>query len=224
MRNRFEPWYSVKMNSDLASPESYQNRRQILAEILEKHLNGRNIRKVLDHGGDHGDLVSGLIPGAAAYVYDISGVPPATNVTATTDPIACQADLIINSNVLEHVGFPRALVSEILAASPKGGLVYLEVPCELPFGPYRVARRIAQIGLTMLMRPSSTLPLLQLPALYLMHEHINYFTEESLVTLMKKGGGEVVASGSYLFAGAGGRANIAWCLGSRPTFKMPNVS
>jgi len=54
------------------------------------------------------------------------------------------------------------------------------------------------------MRPSSALPLLQLPALYLMHEHINYFTEESLVTLMKKGGGEVVASGSYLFAGAGG--------------------
>jgi hypothetical protein len=48
-----------------------------------------------------------------------------------------------------------------------------------------------------------------------MHEHINYFTEKSLVTLMKKSGGDIAASGSYFFTSAGGRANIAWCLGSR---------
>ena len=46
----------------------------MLSATITKHTQGRAIRRILDHGGDRGDLVSGLIAGADAFVYDISGI------------------------------------------------------------------------------------------------------------------------------------------------------
>ena len=154
MRQSSEPWYTAKFNAGLAAADYFERRRRVLGGMLRQHIGNRVIRRVLDYGGDHGDLVCGLVDGAAAFVYDISGVPAAAGVTATTDPVGSQADLIVNSHVLEHVGFPRRLLEDILKASPAGGLVFLEVPCELPFGLSRIARRIAQIGVVALMRPA----------------------------------------------------------------------
>jgi len=183
MRNSFEPWYTEKFNADLASSASYEIRRSKLESILRENVGDRKISRILDHGGDRGDLVAGLLDGTQAYVYDISGVAPAQGVISTNDPVACRADLIINSNVLEHVGFPRQTVSEILKASPNDGLVYLEVPCEFPFSLSRVGRRIAQIGIVTITRPCVARHVLRRASLYMMHEHINYFSEHSLATL-----------------------------------------
>jgi hypothetical protein len=194
MRFATEPWYTPSFNDDLASPESYKIRRALLAPILRQHLAKRKINRVLDYGGDRGDMVAGLIDGAQAYSYDISGIEVASGVTATNDPAACQADLIINSNVLEHVGFPRALVNDILKATPEGGLVFLEVPVEFPFGSYRLARRVAQMGIMALMRPALARYIVQPAMLYMMHLHINYFSERSLRLLTEHCGGSVVAS------------------------------
>lgn len=215
MRHATEPWYTRKFNADLASAKSYETRRAKLAPILKEHLRGRKVSRVLDHGGDHGDLVVGLIEGAEPYVYDISGVEPAPGVTCTRDPQLCNADLIINSNVLEHVGFPRALVSEIFRAAPDHGLVFLEVPCEVATGFSRIARRLAQTGIMALYRPSLVRHLLRPAALYMMHEHINYFTERSLTELMRRSGGTVLASGSYSSSGRAGSADMAWCLAQK---------
>ncbi len=214
MRHASEAWYTLKFNFDLASPESYEKRRAILKPILHRHLNGRRIARILDYGGDRGDLVAGLLDGAEAFVFDISGIPAADGVTSTSDPAACGADLIINSNVLEHVGFPRQHVAEIFAASPKNGLVFLEVPCEYPFGLERIVRRVAQIGVMTLTRPAAALRVVRPATLYMMHEHINYFTEQTLTTLVRKCGGTVMASGVYGSSGRAGRAGMAWCLAS----------
>ena len=214
MRHSFEPWYTEKFNADLASSASYEIRRSKLAPILRRNLGARKISRILDHGGDRGDLVVGLLDGAQPYVYDISGVATARGVISTNDPAACRADLIINSNVLEHVGFPRQIVSEILKASPNGGLVYLEVPCEFPFGLSRVARRIAQIGIVTITRPFLARHVLRRASFYMMHEHINYFSEHSLATLMRASGGTVISAGSYVSSGRAGNADMAWCLGS----------
>lgn len=213
MRGATEPWYTAKFNADLASNTHYSTRRAKLGPILKEHLGQRRIIRILDHGGDHGDLVLGLVEGAEPYVYDISGVEPAPGVTGTRDPAACKADLIINSNVLEHVGFPRALVTEILQAAPEGGYVFLEVPCEFPTGFSRVLRRIAQIGIMTIYRPSLAKYLFQPAALYMMHEHINYYTEHCLTELMRRCGATVIASGSYPMSARSGRADMAWCLG-----------
>lgn len=215
MRHSFEPWYTVAFNNNLASPKSYETRRAKLAPILREHIGKRTIRRVLDYGGDRGDLVVGLVEGAEMFVYEISGVSAAAGVTATTDPIGCRADLTINSNVLEHVGFPRDLVSEILGAAPDGGLVYLEVPCESPLGFARVFRRLAQIGVVSLARPKIAPSMMRPASFYMMHEHINYFTEQNLAVLVQSCGGTVIASGSYQTSGRPGDAALGWCLATK---------
>jgi SAM-dependent methyltransferase len=215
MRYASEAWYTTKFNDDLASASSYEIRRAKIAPILRQHVGQRKISRILDYGGDRGDLVVGLFDGAEAFVYDISRIPAATGVTATTDPAECKADLIINSNVLEHVGFPRLLVSEILQAAPEGGLVFFEVPCESPFGLTRISRRLAQIGVMALTRPALARSVARPASLYMMHEHINYFTEHSLTELMKSCGGTMIATGSYSSTGRAGKADMAWCLASQ---------
>jgi hypothetical protein len=213
MRNAFEPWYTEKFNEELASVSSYKIRRARLSTILRQHIGERKISRILDYGGDRGDLVAGLFDGAEPFVFDISGAPAAAGVTATDDPAECMADLIINSNVLEHIGFPRLLVSEILQAAPEGGLVFLEVPCEFPFGFARILRRLAQIGILVLTRPALMRFILRPASLYMMHEHINYFSEQALTTLMRFCGGTVIAAGTYHSSSRGGKADMAWCLG-----------
>jgi hypothetical protein len=214
MRQATEPWYTPQFNVDLASPASYEKRRAALAPLLRQHLGGRTIRRLLDHGGDRGDLVAGLIDGAEAFVYDISGIPAAAGVTPVANPASCRADLIINSNVLEHVGFPRAIVTSILDAAGDG-LVFLEVPLERPTGASRIARRVAQVGVMTVRHPELARWVLRPASLYMMHEHINYFTEGSLTTLFRACGGTVMASGVYASSGRAGRADMGWCLGAR---------
>lgn len=224
MRHASEPWYTPAFNAGLSSASSFKRRRGTLAEILRPHLAGRKIQRVLDYGGDRGDLVNGLIEGAAAFVYDISGVAPVDGVAAAADPAACRADLIINSNVLEHVGYPRRLVGDILSAAPPGGLVFLEAPCESPFGASRIVRRVAQIGIMTLLRPP-LVPYIARPAsLYMMHEHINYFTGEILATLMQSCGSKVIASGDYPSEGTSGKGVMAWCLGTAATGAGPPIN
>jgi SAM-dependent methyltransferase len=70
---------------------------------------------------DRGDLVNGLLEDAVPFVYDISGIPAVEGVTSTSDPAGCKADLIISSNVFEHVSFPRDVLGEILRVTPRGG-------------------------------------------------------------------------------------------------------
>ncbi|MGD0789850.1 MAG: class I SAM-dependent methyltransferase [Terracidiphilus sp.] len=214
MRQASEPWYTPEFNASLASTGSYQARRAKLAPILRQHIGQRKISRVLDYGGDRGDLVAGLLEGAEAFVYDISGVRAAAGVTATSDPAGCKADLIVNSNVLEHVGFPRVLMGEIRQAAPEGGLVFIEAPCEFPFGLARISRRLAQIGIMALTRPGRARFVARPASLYMMHEHINYLTEKTLVAPMGSSGFSVNVSGSYFSAGRAGKADMAWCLGT----------
>jgi hypothetical protein len=213
MRHASEPWYTASFNADLASPGHYKLRRSRLAAILRQHLGTRKIMRVLDYGGNHGDLVCGLIDGPSAFVYDISGVGAVEGVTAITEPATCHADLIINSNVLEHVGFPRKLVGEIVKAAPAGGFVFLEVPCESPFGLARIARRVAQVGIMALTRPALARSVVRPASLYMMHEHINHFRKQSLAKLMSFCGCKVIAAGNYHVDDRPGGGDMAWCLG-----------
>jgi hypothetical protein len=212
MRFETEPCYTTIFNDDLASPQSYEIRRALLAPVLKQHLGERKIKRILEYGGDRGDLAAGLVDGAAAFSYDISGTEVAPGVTATSDPASCEADLILNSNVLEHVGFPRVLVNEILQSAPNGGLIFLEVPVEFPFGFYRIARRIAQTCIMTVLRPSTAPHILRPAVLYMMHMHINYFSERTLKMLTEICGAEVIASGTYPYGSRAGKAEVAWCL------------
>jgi hypothetical protein len=213
MRQATEPWYTKRFNTGLASESSYEHRRGLLRGILGKHLRGRKVERVLDYGGDRGDLVSGLVDGTAAYVYDISGIAPVEGVTATRDPAGTRADLIVNSNVLEHVGFPRRLVEEMVKMAPEGGLIFVEVPSESPFGAMRTMRRVAQMGWMTARHPSLARYVARPASLYLMHEHINFYSPRALGELMRNCGCAMVAEGTYEIGGKLLGGVMAWYLG-----------
>jgi hypothetical protein len=48
----------------------------------------------------------------------------------------------------------------------------------------------------------------------LMHEHINYFSEQSLTTLMHSCGCAVTEVGSYVMDSGVEKAQMVWCLGT----------
>ncbi len=58
-------------------------------------------------------------------------------------------------------------------------------------------RRMAQIPFMIAAKPRLAAHLLHPATFYMMHEHINYYTEKCLATLMDKSGGKVIASGFY---------------------------
>lgn len=213
MRQSSEPWYTASFNVSLASPASYELRRRTLGTILRQHVGERAIKRVLDYGGDRGDLVRGLVEGAEAFVYDISGILPVDGVASTTDPAGCKADLVINSNVLEHVGFPRHVVAKMLKETPPGSLVFVEVPCEAPLAATRILKRVAQIGIMALMRPGLARSVLRPASIFMMHEHVNYFTVQSLAILMQSCGCAVKAAGSYTLDGSAAGGTLVWSLG-----------
>jgi len=92
-------------------------------------------------------------------------------------------------------------------------MVFLEVPCESPLGLARVLRRLTQVAIMAITRPALAASVARTAGLYMMHEHINYFTEQSLATLLRSCGCGVVASGTYPANGGTGKADMAWCLG-----------
>jgi hypothetical protein len=103
-----------------------------------------------------------------------------------------------------------------MQVTPAGSVIFLEVPCESPLGWSRIVRRVAQMGIMALTRPALAGSVVRPAGLYMMHEHINYFTEHSLATLMRVCGCGVIAAGSYLYAGRAGKGDLAWCLGLVP--------
>lgn len=215
-RQASEPWYTPKFNADFALESAYDRRRRSLASVLRKYTEDRKIERVLDYGGERGQVVCGLIEGADAFVYDVCGIPPVPGVTSIREPRKCNADLIINTNVLEHVGFPRSMVKQVFDSAPSRSLVFLEVPSESPNKPGRILRRFAQVGVMSVFHPSLAASVIRPAALYMMHEHINYFTERSLLTLMRACGGLVVASGIYRYVDRYAKTDMLWCLGTVP--------
>lgn len=101
MRQSCEPWYTPAFNAKLSSPQSLAVRREKLAPILSAHVAGIDKPRILDFGGDQGQLIQDLIPNAAGYTYDISDVEPLKGIERFRDLSECRArtfDLIICSN------------------------------------------------------------------------------------------------------------------------------
>jgi hypothetical protein len=216
MRFRHEPWYTESFNRQLSAEEVMVFRRQLLASILAKYANPGAVRSVLDFGGDGGQLIQDM-PASSKYVYDISGVPKRNGIIGLNAFSDCRArsyDLVVCSNVLEHVSFPKQIVSQITQLASSSTLIYLDVPLESPLSPSSVFKRMCQTLVLCGLRIRDALTLLRPGMFYLMHEHVNFFSVKSLSALAESMGIRVVATGRYDMGKAmllGG--NCIWCLG-----------
>src|SRR5690349_6958946 len=222
LREKYEPWYTAEFNARL-STGTMEKRRARLAEIFREHLPS-GIKSVLDFGGDRGDLFAGLLPGAQTFVYDISGVEPASGVKVLHTVDECTQvgfDLVGCSNVLEHVAFPRNLTSDLHRIASPSTLVFVEVPSENPMGMRTYAKRAVQEMWLLFRRPTTAASMLPFRFLRQVHEHINFFSMRALEALMQSSGFAVLASGQYPGEGCSfgpykiAAGNVVWCLAKK---------
>jgi hypothetical protein len=220
MRHSFEPWYTEKFNAGLSSPEAWQYRKKLLTSLFRDalHLGGRTFGNVLDFGGDRGDLIADLVPASQRFVYEISGVNLVAGVAPLRSVEECRQhhfDLIVTSNVLEHVGSPRDVIAQIASIASSDTLVFNEVPCESVTEIRTRLKRIAQAGVLAATRPTLAWQLLGPGMFNLMHEHVNYFSSGSLDRLMEVSGLKVLASGLYTLSEGLLGARMVWSLAQK---------
>jgi hypothetical protein len=170
LRIRFEPEYSV-----IAS--NYQERATYIVDI-ENYLRPwvPNDLAALDWGGDSGVNSCFRYTAKLLHIYDISGI----NVCSEATKVSLEEcslypyDLISCCQVLEHVPYPDQVLSEIVKIMRTQTILYLEVPLEAIF-----------------QEQQTSLPRGRKKKHW--HEHINFFSQKSLVKLVQSCGLEVLA-------------------------------
>lgn len=169
LREFYEPGYR-KIS------EFYYDRSNYISTI-EEFLSPRVpvAPALLDWGGDNGVNTPLKETARTVHIYDISNKPAIAGVQAVDlATIRCtKYDLIVCSQVLEHVPYPKDILGEIVSVMNRDTLLYLEVPYEELMRTHAGSRDIYS-------------------AKHHWHEHINFFSEESLLALLEQAGLQVV--------------------------------
>ncbi len=122
LREAYEPGYS-QLNAELENETVpyYAEMERFILDALPARP-----RRVLDWGGNNG--INTPFRDAEIEIFDIGAKAPKYGrlVTEPTPPY----DLIVCSNVLEHVSYPRWLMMNVKACMDKDTRLYLEVPVE----------------------------------------------------------------------------------------------
>ncbi|MFJ4145650.1 class I SAM-dependent methyltransferase [Pseudomonas sp. NPDC089734] len=167
-RQYYEPNYGK------ASPH-YEGRAEYVGDV-ENWLASRvpNNPSVLDWGGGSGLNTLFLGRSKLTHIYDISSVATVEGVEAVSlETIEQhQYDLVICSQVLEHVPYPHELLKQIAGALDEHTLLYLEVPNEVLIRENPGNKKLAGLKRHW-------------------HEHVNFFTEQSLRELVQYAGLQV---------------------------------
>ena len=166
LRDFFEPGYRERNGKLFSVRHSYiVEIEQFIAPFVPSNPT------VLDWGGDTGLNTPMMGQARLVHIYDISNKPVVSgaltvDLTAVHDTAY---DLIICSQVLEHVPYPKEILAEIVSIMGCGTRFYLEVPQE---------------ELMRTHRPKENLSVTK----HHWHEHINFFTEQSLLELARQSG------------------------------------
>ena len=169
LREKYEPGYK-KINVELDFGVSYtEDIEKFLSLYLKFPIN------ILDWGGDTGKNTPFKSKCRLFYVYDISNKPVIAGAEKVDKSTLTNTkyDLIVCSNVLEHVPYPSELVLDIKNTMTKDTLLYLEIPLED------------------IVRTADTEINLHEKKKY-WHEHINFYTEKSIYILLQKCGLEII--------------------------------
>ena len=169
LREFYEPGYAEK-NKFFSGRAPYIDDIEVF--LLERISAPQ---KILDWGGDTGINTPLLNKANEVHVFDISGMATIDGVTAVSlDEVNHNSyDLIICSQVLEHIPYPLKILQEIVSAMSDSTILYLEVPYEV------------------VMREFSGYPDLAQRKRH-WHEHINFFSLDSMCKLVESAGLELL--------------------------------
>lgn len=220
IRRRWEPWYSRSANSATQpGSDTVADRIRFVTEVVGSYIEVGTLRNIVDYGGDEGQFFPAGYSGPK-FVIEVSGKDLIGDVQAASslDELPDRPHLVIAAHLLEHLVDPAGLVKEIRSAIADDGLFYAEVPLDRPKvrqwhagAPYRrildwaSATRgswVAADFITGVARTfGRTVPRL---GAVKQSEHINYFSTQSLQTLLCNEGFRVVSLRSDPTASVGG--------------------
>jgi SAM-dependent methyltransferase len=162
----------------------------------------------VDFGGDEGQF----FPGSAAnrkIVIDVSDklMPDGVELLKDFNSIGASPDLVMICHVLEHLNDPVGLLTEVRQAIDPKGVLYLEVPMDMPRLHDWHARDLYQRYLVHVGKTRWPLVVsdfmsgvtrqigFRIPRLGVVKqsEHINYFTERSLRAILTRADFSVIA-------------------------------
>jgi hypothetical protein len=163
LRESYEPGFILRSAELKAGVDFIDKVEGFIAPHLELPIN------VLDWGGDTGKNTPFKNDLRTFDIYDISDAAPVPGARRVGREALESAayDLVVSSNVLEHVPYPVDLLLDMKIAMGRNTILYIEVPHE-PIvrdggsEAYKLKRH--------------------------WHEHINFFTKKSLLSMLEKSG------------------------------------
>lgn len=202
-RHCVEPWYGREANASNLKPATVKQRLSGIRSFIRPFLPSEEHDLVIaDLGGDAGQFIP-LDLAREAYVIEASQQRPVQGVTRVKNlsDLTTDVGLLICSHVLEHIPDPISFL-RLQLSSPRirpGCLVYLEVPMEryalssaLGSEIYsRYLKCILQIPLALIcvdflsVISRSLLGVIIPPLILKMHEHVNFFSPQSLRAMIE---------------------------------------
>ena len=166
LREKYEQGYTLRNNNLNAGINYIKDIEDFLIPYLFFPIS------ILDWGGDTGKNTPFKDNNEFLDIYEISNKETIDGAKRVNKKEANSKKykLIVCSNVLEHVPYPSDLLFDITQSMDKESILYIEVPIEC-----------------MVLNYHSDLHLIKKH----WHEHINFFSEKSLYSLLKNIGLEV---------------------------------
>lgn len=208
-RNRHEFWYTRAINEQLGKdPQDIAARRAYVGKFLSEALGDPKFASILDYGGDAGQFIPDDLAGRK-FVHEVSNVAPVSGVAKLSTDAELEQhapySLIMVCHVLEHLPDPAEILMRLpeLQAAGEGWLL-VEVPHEryalryrstawLPLRRlverYRPLRLLNEIYTLYFRTRWNMIPPFGFPRL---HEHINFYSADSLGRLLERCGFDVV--------------------------------
>ncbi|MDF0604192.1 class I SAM-dependent methyltransferase [Neisseriaceae bacterium TC5R-5] len=160
LRDFYEPGYADR-NTVLQNKIAYLDE---VEKLLHPYVGAAPT--VLDWGGGNGCNTPFRQSAKTVYIHDISTVDLIDGCEEFdfAKPIQTRLDLIVCSNVLEHIPYPDDLLNKVIALMSLETILYIEIPYED------------------LMRENESVRDSYLQKKH-WHEHINFFSIQSILTL-----------------------------------------
>lgn len=178
LRDYYEPGYKER-NKLILNGNNYIS---LVEEFLKPYL--KFPISILDYGGDTGKNTPFRNGENKIDIYEISGIDtlPYTNLVTKEDAFNKKYDLIICSNVLEHVSFPQIIINELELLMNKDSLLYIDLPYED------------------ILKTGESIDIYKNKKHW--HEHINFFSKQSIIEMFRKTQLEIISLETFdLYAG-----------------------
>lgn len=193
LREKYEPGYTLR-NKALQGQVDYGD---LLERFLDPLLPDQGL-SILDYGGDSGKNTPLRHRAHQHDVFDISNTPvvAGARVVNREQAIGNRYDLVVCSNVLEHVPYPSDLLEDMRRIMAPETLLYVEVPFEdimRNHGDGAIAHKKHW------------------------HEHVNFFSPRSLRAMLANVRLQVVAMNTDSSITAGLKSSYMMQVACRPT-------